>query len=206
MATKPWHQVPSAVAISPRIWQIHASTLLPPGLKLAARPVLLQSVESRSIKSSTFSQGQNRAYVVHKHRLDTILECNGTRVASSASASQLQQDNSIFESTKLDISSIFLDRRSDASLQQLLDHSNYLIILFIVRQSVFVATFLCILRSGRALNGIHNLFAGSDDLGDKTKDLRFDMRPVDVALFGHRYEIGSIEDGGDALDIEQFGC
>lgn len=141
---------------------------------------------------------------MHQHRLNAILQRHGARVASPACASQLQHDNTILKAPQLDITAILLDRGTDASLQQFLDHADNLVIVFVVGEGVGDTTFLCALRA-IALDGRHDGLAGSHGLRDETEDLGLDVRPLCVAGLGHGDEVGAVEDGGDALDIEELG-
>lgn len=45
-------------------------------------------------------------YIVHQHRFDPILQRDGRRVASPASAPKLQQDVPVFEPSILDIPTV----------------------------------------------------------------------------------------------------
>lgn len=138
---------------------------------------------------------------MHKHRLDTIAQGNGTRIASAASTAQLQHDNAITEPTELNITTIFLDGGPDASLQELLDHADNLIVLLTEAQRLLLATFLCMLPG--LLDGADDSLAGCDRLRDETEYLGLDVGPVGIACLGHGDEFRSVEDGRDTFDVQQ---
>lgn len=139
-------------------------------------------------------------HIMHKHRLNAIPQSNRARVASPASTSQLQHDDSVLESSEFNITAIFLDCRPDSRLQELLDHAHDFIILFVVSQRVLLAALLRILSTLR--HGADNRFPGGHGLSDETKNFRLDVRPIGVACLGHCDEVGSKEYRLNAIDIK----
>lgn len=142
---------------------------------------------------------------MHQHRLNAILQRHSARVASPASAPQLQHDNTILKTPQLDITTILLDRGADTGLQQLLDHADNLIVLLVKGERVAHTTFLSALRA-IGLHSGHDRLAGRHGLRDQAEDLRLDVCPLRVAGLGHGDKVGAIEDGGHALDVEELGC
>lgn len=82
---------------------------------------------------------------MHQHRLNAILQRHGAGVASPACASQLQHDNTILKAPQFNITAILLNRGTDASLEQFLDHADNLVIVFVVGEGVADTAFLCAL-------------------------------------------------------------
>lgn len=96
-----------------------------------------------------------------------------------------------------------MNGRTDACLQQFLDHAHNLIIVLIISERVAHTTLLCALRA-IAFHRRHNGLASCHSLCDQAKDLGLDVRPLRVAGLGHGDEVGAIENGGDTLDIEEL--
>jgi hypothetical protein len=139
---------------------------------------------------------------MHQHRLNTILQRNSARVASTTSTAQLKHNDTILESLQLNIATILLDSGSDSRLEKLLDHTDYLIVILVVGERI-LATFLIGVEG--ALDGRHNRLAGGHGLRDNAEDLGLDVRPLRVAAFRHGDEVGAVENGCDTLNIKQFG-
>lgn len=140
---------------------------------------------------------------MHQHGLNSILQRHSARVASPACAPQLQHDNTILKAPQLDITAVLLNRRTDAGLQQFLDHAHDFVVVLIVSERIAHTTLLRALGA-IALHGRHNGFAGCHGLCDQAEDLGLDVRPLRVASLGHGDEFGAVEDGGDTLDIEEL--
>lgn len=132
---------------------------------------------------------------MHQHRLNAVLQRHRTRVAGPARTPQLQHHNTIREAPELDITTIFLDRRSDAGFQKLLDHTDNLLVFLTVCQCFLVATLLGILLSSSLFYRVHNLLARCHGLSDQTEHFRFDVRPVGIARLGHCDKVDPVEDG-----------
>lgn len=149
-------------------------------------------------------RGENKrreTYVVHKHRLNAVLQSDSARVAGPASAAQLQHHNTVLEAPKLNVASIFLDCRPDSCLQELLDHADNFVIFFIVAERFLLAALLRVL-SGFS-DRVDDRLAGGYSLRNQVEDFGFDMGPVCIACLGHSDELRSEEDGGDTVNIEQ---
>lgn len=144
---------------------------------------------------------RRRTYIVHKHRLNTILQRNSAGIASATSTTQLQHNNTILKAFQFDITTIFLDSRADASLEQFLDHADNLVVIFVIRERV-LSTLLFAVNG--TLDCRHDGLARCDSLRDDAEDFRLDVRPVGVAAFRHCDEVCAVEDGCDTFDIEQF--
>ena len=107
------------------------------------------------------------------------------------------------EAAKFDVSTVLLDRRPDASLEQLADHAHDLPIGLVIPDVVLLLG-PCLAGRGRdILGGLHDEIARADDFGDEAEDFGFDMRPVRIRRLGDGDEIGAVEDGGDAVDAQQ---
>lgn len=141
-------------------------------------------------------------YIVHKHRLDTVLQSHSAGVTSTASTTQLKHDNTILESLKINITTVLLDGGTDSRLEKLLDHADNLIVILVVGERV-LTTFL--VDVGGTFDACNDGLTRCHGLRDDAEDLGLDVCPVRIASFRHGNEVGSVEDGGDTLDIEEFG-
>lgn len=144
---------------------------------------------------------RGRTYIVHKHRLNTILQRNSAGIAGATSTTQLQHNNTILKAFQFDITTIFLDSRTDASLEQFLDHADNLIIILVIRERVLATLLLAV---NGTLDCRHDGLARCHGLSNDAEDFRLDVRPVRVAAFRHCDEVCAVEDGCDTFNIEQF--
>jgi len=142
--------------------------------------------------------------VVHEHALDAILQCNCARIARPTSSPQFQKHITVLEPPELDIATIFLNGRSNASFQKLLDHSDYLTIAFVVAEGVLLANFMASF-SGSVVYRIDNLLTQSHGLRNQTEYLGFQMGPVGVSGFGDGDKVRAVKHRGNSINIEQSG-
>lgn len=141
---------------------------------------------------------------MHKHRLNTVTQRHGARIAGPASTAQLQQDNAVLKAAELNVATVFLDGGPNPCVQKLLDHADHLIFFFLVGQGLRLATFLATLTS--LCNGVHDRLARCHGLSDETEDFGLDVRPVGVGRLSYGDEVRPVKYRGNTVDVEQACC
>ena len=115
-----------------------------------------------------------RTDIVHKHALNTVLQGDGARVASSASTAELQKDLAIHETSEFNVATIFLNSRANTSLEQLFNHADNLAVVLVVFQRVLLSWLLFAILS---CHSVHQRLTRCDGLGNQAEDLRLDVGP-----------------------------
>lgn len=129
---------------------------------------------------------------MHKHALNAVLQGDCARVASPASTAQLQKNLAVDETSELNVTTILLDSRANASLEQFLDHADNLTVILIVLQRVLLD---CLLFTTLSRNRVYKRLSRCHGLGNQSKDLRLDVRPWGGRVFCNGNVVGTIEDG-----------
>jgi hypothetical protein len=137
---------------------------------------------------------------MHQHAFDAILQCDRTRVASSARTAQLQRHNAILEPAKLNVATVLLNSRPDTGLQELLDHADNFTVVLVVRQTVLLGSGI----SFFTLDHVDDSLAAGDGLCDESKDLRPNMRPIHIRRFCDCDEIAAVEDAGYSINVHEL--
>lgn len=159
-----------------------------------------------------------QAHIVHQHALNAILQSHRAGVTSSAGTSQLEQHIAILKSPVFDIATVLLNGRPDPRLQQLLDHTDHLAVILIVREAVHLATglspFPAVVGSRSTNTGpifvvlllrdVDDRLPGRDGLGDEREDLGADVRPVGVGVLGHGDKVSAVEHSLHAVNVHEL--
>ena len=138
---------------------------------------------------------------MHQHALYAVLQRHSARVACPAGSAQLQLDVAIFKSPELYVASVFLNGRPDARLEKFLDHANDLVVVLVVGQAILLGGLVAF----PSLDDVDDGLARGDGLRDEGEDLGPDMRPVCIASLGDGDEVGTVEDGRDAVNVHELG-
>mmetsp|Transcript_5208 Transcript_5208/g.14019 ORF Transcript_5208/g.14019 Transcript_5208/m.14019 type:complete len:208 (+) Transcript_5208:184-807(+) len=140
------------------------------------------------------NDGRDFRNVMHEHVLHALLQRDGGAWASHARSGELDRDQArlLLEVDVADVAAIFLHRRTDPRLHELLDHGHDLVV---VIQYGGVGD-LRLVQQGRLI-GIEEVHEGGEYL--RAHHLPFVLRE-----FGDGDEVSAEVDGLDALDAEEI--
>mmetsp|Transcript_4817 Transcript_4817/g.10619 ORF Transcript_4817/g.10619 Transcript_4817/m.10619 type:complete len:217 (+) Transcript_4817:629-1279(+) len=132
---------------------------------------------------------------MHEHVLDSLLQRDARTGTPDARPCQLDRDQPgvFLEIAVVDVSTVFLDRRPNAILDEFLDHRHDLVV---------------VLQNGRIGDlwfvQKHLVAGGFEEIHQNTKDFRPHVLPLGLCSFRYGDKISSKVDGLDAINFEQI--
>ncbi|EXK96148.1 hypothetical protein FOQG_03282 [Fusarium oxysporum f. sp. raphani 54005] len=141
---------------------------------------------------------------MHQHALNSILEGDSAGIASTTGTSQPEMHIAlVIKTSKIYVAAILLDSWSNSCLKKLLDHTNNLTVVFVVRKAILLLD-----RAGLAIPAFGDsdyLLTCSDGFCDEGKDLRSNMCPIGICSLRNSNKIGAVENRRNSIDIHKLG-